>query len=333
MRTLEETSRFILNDSATTAVLKSLRHELADVERSLPRDARLTARDTAGDVGTRIAVDSENSRSHHREVVVAASARVQQSLRVAEEHLKRFDGRSAGAVEGIRYRFYDTSAQLELALTRIDRRVRLAGASIYVLVTASRSADQFCQNVRSLLKSGADVLQLRDRSVSDRELFERCRIAQSVANELGKLFIVNDRADIAAAADADGVHVGQDELPPAAVRRVVGPDKLVGLSTHDLTQVTDSSTQPIDYIGCGPVFPSQTKAFDRYTGTGWLTEAAQQTKVPAFAIGGIDIANAAQVANAGIRRIAVSGALDPERYDPGDLADRIRQLKSRIQAG
>ena len=328
LRTLEEVARFILDDAPTTGALKALRHDLTAVEQALPRISRLAARDTAADVGTTITTESESRRIDHRDIIAAAASRVQQSLRVVEEQFKRFDATSAAQVESIRYRFYDVSAELELSLQRVDRRRRLNESAIYLLMTAGESSEEFEQQLRRVFAAGVDMVQLRDRTVDDRTLLERCRIAQAIATDEGtSVRIVNDRADIAAAADADGVHVGQEELPTDDVRKIVGHGKLIGLSTHDLDQVIDASGQPIDYIGCGPIFPSTTKAFDQYTGPEWLAAVPTHFDKPAFAIGGVDGSNVSRVASTGMCRVAVSGVLNRHLADAEELRSETQALR------
>jgi thiamine-phosphate pyrophosphorylase len=331
LRTIEETARFILNDFSLCESIKRIRHDLAEIDGSISRTARLAARNTAGDVGTTITTDSESVRVGHADIVAAASSRIQQSLRVIEEHLKRFDGELAAFAERLRYRTYDASAALELKLRSHFRIERLRLSSLYVLVTAGPSEKVFSENVRLLYECGVDIIQLRDRSLTDRQLLSRCRLAQAVANDCEKLFIVNDRVDMAAASDADGVHVGQDEMPSQEARKILGSQKIIGLSTHDIAQAIDATTQAIDYIGCGPVFPSKTKSFQSYTGTDWLARVASEVAIPAFAIGGIDESNADQIARSGMHRIAVSAALDPQARNPEQLRMAARKLSLLIQ--
>lgn len=313
IRTVEEVARFLLDEAALTQTLKSIRHDLQTAIATLPRNDRLSARDTAGDVGTTAATDAEYDRPDVASVVAAAAGRVTESLRVIEEIGKTISGASVGlgaSVENLRYRFYDAAAAVELAVTRNDRRRRLADAAVYGLVDTSSDGDAFAARLRHLYAAGVDVLQLRDKSVDDDALWRHAVIGAAIAAEVGKLWIINDRADIAVASGADGVHVGQDELPPRAVRTVVGHDRLIGLSTHNLDQVQSSLCEPVDYIGCGPVFPSRTKAFDSHTGVAWLAEVARTYPRPAFAIGGIDQTNVDQIFAAGIGRVAVTAVLD-----------------------
>lgn len=133
---------------------------------------------------------------------------------------------------------------------------------------------------------------------------------------MNALFIVNDRPDIARLVGADGVHLGQDDLPVADARRIVGPDTLIGVSTHSVAQVRKAVLDGADYLGVGPTFPSRTKAFDAFPGLAFVREAAAETSLPAFALGGIGPDNVQDVVAAGLRRVAVSSTIaaadDPE---------------------
>jgi thiamine-phosphate pyrophosphorylase len=137
----------------------------------------------------------------------------------------------------------------------------------------------------------------------------------------GVLFVVNDRPDIARLVEADGVHLGQDDLPVADARRVVGPDALIGVSTHSIAQVRQAVLDGADYIGIGPVFPSATKEFEHFPGLGFVRAATAETTLPAFALGGIGPGNLGEVVAAGARRVAVGAAV--ARADDPQTAARL----------
>lgn len=309
LRTMEEFARFSLDDAELSSALKSLRHDLTGALGEFPRDRLLAARDTEGDVGTEIGQDSEYLRPGVADVVAAAASRTQQSLRVLEEYGKTISPAAAKQIEQVRYRCYTAAAKLEMELRGNVLRERLERSHLYVLVDACESESAFCELVQTLIDSSVDVIQLRDSSVDDRTLLSRARAAIKITRAADSLFIVNDRPDIAAAADADGIHVGQEEIPVVDARQIVGPNRLIGLSTHSIEQARESLAVGADYIGCGPVFPGRTKSFDSYVGVDFLREVAAEISLPAFAIGGIDAANVDQVIEAGVNRIAVTGAV------------------------
>lgn len=328
LRTLEEFSRFLLDDAELTTGLKSLRHNLASALSSFSRTDLLQARDTEADVGTSIQLATEYQRESLASVIAAAATRTQQSLRVLEEYGKTIDPHAAAMLEQIRYRCYTISAKLELMVQSSERNTRLGKSQLYVLVDAGESEEKFKEFVTTIVAAGADILQLRDRSVDDRTLLKRARLGTSITRKAGKLFIMNDRPDLALAAETDGVHVGQDEMPVAETRRIVG-DRLIGVSTHSIEQARDAVRDGADYIGCGPVFAGRTKTFDDYVGPSFLKQVADEIMLPAFAIGGIDSSNVSEVTNAGMQRIAVTGAVR-DADDPSEAIGKLRQQLGKL---
>ena len=329
-RCLEEFARFVLDDVSLSGELKELRHGLTSALEHFPRPYRLRARDTPGDVGTELTTAAESVRLNTADVIASAASRTQQSLRVLEEYGKLIDADAASAIEQIRYRCYTVCAQLELAMPGKQRRDRLLAAKLYVLIDSGPDEESFGALCQSLCENGVDILQLRDRQADDRTLIARARIATEIARTAGALLIVNDRVDLAVASGADGVHVGQEELPAPVARQIIGPDRLVGVSTHSLDQAQQAVREGADYIGCGPVFAGTTKSFEAYVGPALLTEVSEAIKIPAFAIGGIDHHNLAEVIGAGFRRIAVTGAVG-NSPDPAAAAAKLKQMLSTTE--
>ncbi|MGB0600078.1 MAG: thiamine phosphate synthase [Rubripirellula sp.] len=327
LRTLEELARFGLDDASLAAELKSLRHDLTSALQTIQRSKLLAARDTEGDVGTALQEPTEYRRRDLKSVLLAAAARVQQSLRVLEECSKPIDPILARSLEKIRYRSYTVCGELESSWPQHHRVSQLAKAKLYVLIDAAASESQFEQIVLDLCRGGVDVLQLRDRQVDDQTLIARGRLGTKLAKEQDVLFIMNDRADLALAADCDGVHVGQEELPVDVARQILGPQRLIGLSTHSIDQARRAVQEGADYIGCGPVFPGQTKQFANYVGTGLLKEVANEIDLPAFAIGGIDTTNLPQITAAQFQRVAVAGVVR-NAENPIAMARKLKQQLS-----
>jgi thiamine-phosphate pyrophosphorylase len=205
----------------------------------------------------------------------------------------------------------------------------LQDARLYVLLDGRDSSDSFAQLVQDLVEAGVDVLQLRDKQLPDRDLVARARMLRQLTRGSDTLFVVNDRPDIAVLSDADGVHVGQDELTVADCRTIVGSNRLVGVSTHSLGQARQAILDGADYIGCGPTFPSQTKAFEDFPGLDFLRAVQAEVHIPAFAIGGINRENLACVLEAGFYRVAVSGAVTTST-GPVAAARSLRQTLRRI---
>lgn len=325
LRVLEDQVRFEREDAMLSGALKQLRHDVATaVSREL--SSRMHAmRDASGDVGRHLAAEDEYHRPDQRSLLIANAARVKQSLRVLEEFGKRIDPQLGRRFEDARYRFYS----LEMLLDRpSQRRDRLARASLYLLIDGGDSEQAFERFVAEVLSAQPDLIQLRDKVLGDRELLRRARHLTHAARGTDTLIVINDRPDLAVLADADGVHVGQEELSVADARRIIGPDRLVGVSTHAITQARSAFLEGADYLGVGPTFPSGTKRFESFPGTDYLRQVAAEISLPTFAIGGIDLERVPLVLAAGLRRIAVSGHVTRSSAP----AQALQQLRQAIRA-
>ncbi len=318
LRVVEEYLRLVLGDAHLARLAKQLRHDLAAAAASLDPIDRLALRDTLGDVGTYISTPSESHRADPWHVARSNFSRVQESLRTLEEYGKLVDTDFAKTCETLRYRSYTLEKGAGLTRRGLDR---LSGVHLCALVDGRVTPEQFEDHIGRLVAAGVPMIQLRDKRLPDGELLDRARRLVDLTRPAGSLAIVNDRADIAAAAGADGVHVGQEDIPPADARRVVGPHALVGVSTHSLPQAREAVLAGADYLGVGPTFPSRTKSFAALPGLDLLNEVAKEIALPAFAIGGISLENLPRVLETGIRRVAVAAALD----DPA-IAPRLLDL-------
>lgn len=305
LRVVEDYTRFVLNDAYLSRLLKEIRHELAAALRPLGSDTWHALRDTPGDVGTSISTSSESQRDSGTDVVRASLKRLCEALRSLEEYGKPIDIPAAIAIEGLRYRCYTVEKAI---LTTMTARTRLADSRLYLLVTAALCRTGFENVIRGGLAGGVDVVQLREKNWN-RELRAMAEDARRWTREAGALLIINDRADIAVTIDADGVHVGQDDLPVREARRLVGPRRLIGVSTHCIEQARQAVLDGADYLGVGPVFPSQTKQFENFAGLDYVRAVAPETSLPWFAIGGITPETMGRVMEAGAERIAVSSAI------------------------
>jgi thiamine-phosphate pyrophosphorylase len=316
LRVVEDYCRFCLEDALLSSQLKELRHELTAAFEEQAPPGLLEARETLRDVGTSISLDSERERGSLAEVVSANLRRLQEALRSLEEFAKVPRPLLAERVEQLRYRSYTLERALLLG-ARARRLLR--DARLYVLLSASGCASALDWTIAEAAAGGAGVVQLREKGLTDRELLARARDVRRWTRKAGVLFIVNDRPDVARLAEADGVHLGQDDLPVKEARRVLGPDALIGVSTHSLEQLRQAVLDGASYVGVGPVFPSGTKDFAEFPGLEFVKAALAETTLPAFAIGGINEETVGLVAAAGARRVAVSAAV-ARAEEPGVAA-------------
>ena len=325
LRTIEEYLRFGLNDSHLAELTKQLRHSLQTAMTRVPPQQLLACRDTTGDVGTRISLASEGERTDVQSVVAAAFSRLQESLRSIEEYGKTLDPTLGEMVQHIRYDSYTLEKAVACTRNAVER---LQGCQLYVLLEALSSKAAFAQQARQLIAAGVDAIQLRDKRATDRILLARALQLRSLTTGTATLFILNDRPDLALLSQADGVHVGQEELSVADVRRVVGADMLIGVSTHTIEQARTAVLAGANYLGVGPVFPSSTKQFEHFPGLEFVQQVAAEIQLPAFAIGGIHAGNIEQVVANGLRRVAISGALTT----CDDLNSTVEDLRACLSA-
>ncbi len=183
----------------------------------------------------------------------------------------------------------------------------LSEMRLYVLLTSSASRRPLLEAARAALAGGADALQLREKDAPDRQLLDLGAELRRLTESMGALFFVNDRPDVARLVAADGVHVGQDDLPLAAARSAMGGRGWAGVSTHSVEQAL--AARGADYIGVGPVYPTETKGYAQGKGTGLVARVRAATALPIVAIGGITAETAAEVLQAGATAVAVCSAV------------------------
>jgi thiamine-phosphate pyrophosphorylase len=208
------------------------------------------------------------------------------------------------------------------------RRERLRTARLYFVCDARPGADLEAL-LRAALTGGADIVQLREKELGRAEIERAAGTFRRVADTFSALFIVNDDPELARICDADGVHVGQDDVSAEQAREVLGPDAIVGLSTHSEEQLAASAGRPVDYISVGPIWETPTKAGRPGVGLELISHAAANAPHPFFAIGGIDPSNAGEVVAAGAERLCAVRAI----RDAADPAAAARELRQAFAAG
>ena len=336
LRTIEEWCRFGLNDEDATAQIKHLRQVLAGWHSPQIR----AARDTPGDLGTALTHAKEALRTSLLALLQANFARVQEALRVLEEYGKLYNLEMSAGAKQMRYQLYTLDSKLlnpminsessstqtasQTAEQTSQRWQQLARATTY-LVTSP--VPNFLAVVESALKGGIDIVQYREKAAADDERLAMAKQMRSLCHRYGALFIVNDRVDIALASDADGVHLGQHDLPMAIARQILGPDKIVGRSTTNPQELQRALNEEADYIGVGPVHETPTKPGKAASGNEYVRYAAEHATMPWFTIGGLNAENLAPTLAAGATRVAVVRAL-MQADDPAEIArSLVRQTR------
>lgn len=196
--------------------------------------------------------------------------------------------------------------------------------NIYPIIDISLiSSDKTGETAQAIMDGGAKILQLRAKKLSSRKFLETARIIRKITKDRGAVFIVNDRVDIALMTDADGVHLGQDDLPVKEARRLLGNNKIIGYSTHNLREARVAKKLPVDYISFGPIFPTKTKEDAQMPkGIKGLSEVRKAVDIPIIAIGGITETNMAHVFKQG----ADSAAMISEILTASDISKKVNRL-------
>lgn len=333
LRVLEDVFRFVLDDLHLTGVAKGLRHDLAEVLAAGGLSGRAAARDVTADVGPRVAGIQPLPRVSAGDLVAANAARAAQALRSLQECALVVMPPFAPRFEGLRYRLYDLE---RAALVAVRARGRLDGVTLCVLVDGRRDRDAFGRLVDGLFGAGVHMVQVRDKTLGIPDLADRAALAVELARRRGgparPIVVVNDRPDVALAAHADGVHVGAEDLPVGMVRRVVGPDLLVGRTAHDIDEARAAVLAGADSLGVGPCFPSSTKAFAASAPPEFLAAVGSSIALPSFAIGGVTLERLGALLATGFRRVAVAAAIT-EAADPPSMAARFLDRLRPREAG
>lgn len=327
LRLLEDISRFTLNDADLSEQLKTLRHDLLPREQPL-HEKLLSARRSEEDVGASLEIASEGERPDVASLVRANSRRVQQSLRIIEE-ITKIPGQDFGFnwenMKRARFTVYELEQRIFLRLSRYDKTERISG--LYLILDTGALGDQSEVEVaRQATQGGASTIQLRDKMRPKAELVSLAQDLREVCAESGALFIVNDYLDIALASGADGLHLGQEDLPLPVARGLLPADKIVGISTATVEEALQAQEQGADYIAVGSIYPSPSKSGTRLAGLTTLQQVKNRVSIPVVAIGGINDDNVIEVMKAGADAVAVISAV----LGASDIEEACQRLATRI---
>ena len=304
LRVLEEISRFLLDDKSSSETLKLIRHEINALQEK-DYDALLKARDTENDIG--INIKNPDKRTDIESIFKANIKRLQQVLRVLAE----YSPDNAAVFEDLRYKSYTLEKIMWNKLKDKYNKLILGNKKLYLVTNSDKfeNDDAFLDAVASALKGGVDILQLREKTMPANRIIELGKKIKLLCAEYGATFIVNDRVDIAYVLEADGVHLGQDDMDVESARKILGNNAIIGVSTHAPEQAQKAVADGADYIGMGPVFTTPTKPGRKSVGLEYVEWVSNNIDIPAFAIGGIDLDNVNEVIEHGAKRIAVVRAI------------------------
>ncbi|NEQ96046.1 MAG: thiamine phosphate synthase [Cyanothece sp. SIO2G6] len=298
IRTIEEWCRFGLHQTHLTEKCKTLRQTLATWHTPELR----ASRNTPDDPGTDLTHPQEATRTDLTHLLQANFCRVQEALRVLEEYGKLYRNDMATASKQMRYEIYT----MESELMGHHRHQKLLQSQLY-LVTSPH--EKLFSVVELALQGGLKLVQYRAKDEDDMTRVQIGQKLKQLCHQYDALFIVNDRVDLALAVDADGVHLGQQDMPLAIARQLLGPHRIIGRSTSNPKEMAQSLEQGADYIGVGPVHTTPTKPGKAAAGLEYVRHVAQHATVPWFAIGSVNTDNLSDVIDAGANRVAVVRAI------------------------
>jgi len=332
-RVVEEYCRFALNSQPLTERAKQLRHELCAAIAGLDAGRLIASRDTASDVGAASTVENQLVRETLADCLTAGCKRLTEALRALAETAQTLDPDLAETMEKLRFQAYALEKDIVLFAEPAQKFKRVG---LYVIITSSLPVDIISLATKCAV-AGADCIQLRAKDVADDQLFAIASEFVAICRDAEVLSIINDRADIAIAAGADGVHLGQNDMPIAEVRKLQLVPLIIGKSTHSLEQLRAACGEPITYAALGPVFTTATKPGAEAVGVEYVARAAQELEgkgIANVAVGGIGPENVETVLSAGAGAIAVCSAVTATS-DPAAacrlMKEKITTLKSKEQ--
>jgi thiamine-phosphate pyrophosphorylase len=328
-RVIEEFCRFVLNSGPLTERAKKLRHELSASIGKLKACLLIAGRDTPGDVGVGMTVDKQLTRSNLNDCFTAGCKRLTEALRALAEVIRTENESLATAIEKLRFDAYTLEKDIVIFS---DTSAKFKSVELYIVITSNLPAE-IISLTNKCAAGGADCIQLRAKDVEDDRFFAIAVEFVKTCKDAGVISIINDRADIAVACGADGVHLGQNDLPVEQARKLQLTPLIIGKSTHSLKQLKAACAENLTYVGLGPVFATPTKPGADAVGLEYVTSATQEladTGIGHVAIGGITPDNVERVLAAGAESIAVCSAVT-HASDPSAICwifkEKIKALR------
>jgi thiamine-phosphate pyrophosphorylase len=327
LRVIEDYCRFALNCGSLSGRAKELRHQLSSAIARLNAEQLLASRDTLGDVGIGQTIENAIGRADLKDALTAACKRLPEALRVLAETIRPADTSVAEQIEQLRYAGY--SLEKDIALFA-DVQARFSKVRLYVIISSNLPADVFALTEKCI-EGGADCLQLRAKGIEDDRYFAIAVEFVKICKDACVPAIINDRVDIAVASGADGVHLGQNDLPVEQTRKLQMTPLILGKSTHSPAQLASAIAELPTYVSLGPVYATPTKPDTKPVGIDYVKQALPilaGTGICSVAIGGITSENIDAVLRAGVQTIAVSSAVAASR----DPTAACKKLKEKITA-
>ena len=278
-RVIEDYARFVLGDAVLSAKARNIRHNLVNILKPCARHL-LASRNIESDIGK----ETPTSAKTTSEIIISNFSRLGEALRSIAEYLKAESPRLVSGIERLRFEAYQLEQEFFFIL---QPRKAFDSVCLYVLVPGIRNE----KVIKGLIKGGVNAIQLRAEHLDDRELLKLAIKIRKITRVHKVLLIINNRIDIALLSNADGVHLGATDCSIRDARKILGPDKITGATSHSIAEALDAQRNGADYISVGPMFSSPTKPQLAPAGFSYLKEVARKIHIPYVAIGGITAGN------------------------------------------
>jgi thiamine-phosphate pyrophosphorylase len=328
-RVLEDIARFLYNNQELSSKLREIRHKIrSNIENIFLKC--ICKRDSQSDVGQTVSKNSNiDNKENICELIVANFKRMQEAVRTIEETLKLLDNyKLSKEYEDIRFESYMIEKEY-IQKIFFDKLKNFKTGGLYCITAYGFSKGRNnIEIVKDMVKSDVKIIQYREKDKSMLERYNECMQIREITKENDVTFIVNDDIHIAMAVKADGVHLGQDDMPIEKARELLGNNMIIGLSTHSPKQCIEAIEKGVDYIGVGPIFKTYTKKdVCDPVGLSYLEYVVKNTDIPFVAIGGIKEANIDSVLRKGARTVA----LVTEIVGAENVGNKIRKLRSKFK--
>jgi thiamine-phosphate pyrophosphorylase len=324
LRVIEEIFRFVLLDKKLSLKTKNLRGEFVKLKKEIFKKPSFTFRDVKRDFGRKFFSETEGKRENLSDIFSGNIKRIQEGSRVLEEFLKLFNKKLSKKAKKIRFVLYSLEQE---AAPKIKKNEKL---SFDLYLVTDPMADHF-KAVKKASLGGIKVVQLRDKIIS-KNAYKK--VASKIIRYLkgrGVVFVINDYYDLVKVLNADGVHLGQEDIKKVSIkdiRKIVGNDKIIGISTHSIKQAQTAQERGADYISFGPIFSTKSKPLYKPLGLANLAKVKKRISIPIVAIGGINLQNLSKINALGIKRVAMIRGI----VEAKDISRRVRKILNELRS-
>ncbi len=319
LRVLEDWSRFGLGENDRVTKIKNFRQILGKNHLEIYKQSRNHIQDRCKGL-THI---EQNKRNTPEQIICSNSARVQEALRVIEEFSRLNNNNLSKIASEIRYEIYTLEIELLSQSKRESMKEILKKNNLYVITDQK---ENLMEILKDILKAGVKIIQHRFKEGTDKDHLKEAIKIKKLCKKYNSLFIINDRIDIALASNADGIHLGQDDLDITTARKLLGYSKIIGKSANNQIDISDAIKEGCDYIGIGPVFETPTKKHKKPLGIEKIKVLTKDINIPWFAIGGVTTKNISYLKSNGFRKVALVSQLMNSKYPKGDAIMILKEL-------